>query len=1604
MPSYLDFDSTNNFRKALIGRTLQQPNGPQTFSSNNYAFASLSDSADVSGGTITYSQAAELKQSQSINTYKPSEYYEKDLEVLPRAANLQLYPYFQASEHTLIGIVEQTDSYKNESALYKFAVSNILNNPQGPFQQRVSQNIAASANGYGALSDALNSNSSITSSLISGKQPLVKLKKSITVDPNAKTDIVNFLEVLEGNKSFETKIPGVYLTDPNNPYGAGPSTTIGNIVQDATSVLSSLLGMRNPNAIAQKPSDLFFQYLGDTQKQYLLDNLSYNFYAPDYSSTAMGLTNTGGLNIAGNLGKSLLTAIGLGNPPSTAYIGDDRGNNLNYAMSDFNDRPVRSPYYLSLFFDPIQTRLMQIDTNLSEGGRVAGNLTWLSINSTKLNKLGANNNEWNAQASNFTQTESTNYQFPENSIFGQTQDLLNTLPNTGGSARAHVANAIDQTSRIFQDGDKFMARGSAVQYTDQYGQLKGVEYCRTWTKDRPYYTFDNLMPLAANKFDIAQKKYIPTSTPYRRTNVRRYDSSVMSNTWNLNMAPMSDGNKGFQSSSNIFEKTPGKGDFYAKKYMFSIENLAWKTSNIPGFTVQDLPYDEVGPNGGRVMWFPPYDLKVTDQNSAQWEKNTFVGRPEPIYTYQYTERTGTLSFKIVVDHPSILNLLVREYFKNFSSDEEADNYINAYFAGCQDLDFYTLVRTYTNLNDTDIKLILDYLNNGSDPKTIIEYKAQTIQPTTQPQPNVSPTPSTKTQSIKVDFLTFPNDIPSKKNNNGYLANQYYGDIYPTLKANSFQQNAKNSLSDAMTSISTTPTNKNINDINVLVGNGDFKSYVSGLTSNISLKQTDLENAFTDTESSFDTFKDGLTQLKTDLQTAAVKGQTITMTIETSTSRVAEHDYNLALSIRRSHSIIGEIINEIAATSFSIDDRWNSLITAKPPLSTDVTYTADDLVVSFEELGYPNLDGGKIVFKTINDGQNGTLNGYDCKNGIFNNTNLKIYAPIAYGCRKASVNWSYSETDQIKQTTNNSQTTQPGTLPKTSIVEGRKITSTPKANKPSIDTIKKIIGKTLQESYYFKKIEETDPIVFTSLKEKLKYFHPAFHSTTPEGLNSRLTFLQQCLRPGDTVPISTNPEANDIGARNTSFGPPPICVLRIGDFYHSKVVIENLNITYEDNNWDLNPDGIGVQPMIANVQLQIKFIGGQGLETPVNRLQNALSSNFFANTEMYDERSTDTNTSIGGQSVSGFTKSFLEQLQKSAPKSPSSNNSNSGIKTTQAQYIGTLVNPPEGGLDYTGLVSQLYSQMSAYVSGYNTMYENLIRTYGTYITNIFLSTKIRTISEYDVYTNSGPVAYYLFGLFPSSKGLTNYLTDFENQLNSAMASLSYSQFCTLFGFNQLTDTKQQIVYSIFYSWLINTYFPTFFSQLNSDSTTQIFETNTRNPLITTFDKLNYIMQYEMDTQVNGSTGTNAILDGFDASEFYSNYNSIVTYLNDNDTELLIAEDITPVNDSLPNILSAMLENQVNTIVNLFSANGTLDSNTVKNLSKALNNFITNNASKPLTYNETGKQNLTQSNSNTIQFVISSLEPTTDSTMLQNIQKINSTSPVKATTTLNYYKAG
>ena len=130
--------------------------------------------------------------------------------------------------------------------------------------------------------------------------------------------------------------------------------------------------------------------------------------------------------------------------------------------------------------------------------------------------------------------------------------------------------------------------------------------------------------------------------------------------------------------------------------MFSLENLAWRTSDQPGFTYDELPVCERGPNGGRIMWFPPYALSFSDSSTASWNPTSFLGRPEPIYTYKNTTRSGSLSWTIVVDSPAAMNTIIEKQLANLS-ESQVDSIMDSFFAGCVKYDLYDLAAKFNTI-------------------------------------------------------------------------------------------------------------------------------------------------------------------------------------------------------------------------------------------------------------------------------------------------------------------------------------------------------------------------------------------------------------------------------------------------------------------------------------------------------------------------------------------------------------------------------------------------------------------------------------------------------------------------------------------------------------------------------------------------------------------------------------------------------------------------------------------------------------------------------------------------------------------------------------------
>ena len=1565
MPSYLDFDSTSQFRDSILARTLQQPNGPQTFTNSAYSVESLNDFANTDPGEVDTDLTTYLQTPSTRNTFTVNAYDEvNQLRDIPRLSNDGLYPYFNSSDYSLVGIMA-TENYDNESRLMQFAARNIRENSQGPVLARITQNLVAATYGRVRLIDALEGNLATAVNLVTGREDLVEKNYKITVAKTLPGKAIDFIQTVAGVEFPFSEIPGDYLTDPRNPINNRPEaqTGLGAVIQDVTGALGSLIGIQRRPKLSRKPSDLMIEYMGGGQKAVLFDNLRYSTYAPNYTKTARSQQSSKLFNFVNKIGDAINDVLGTGAPRGLAYIGDDRGEDVKYAMGDFNDNIVRSSYYLSLMFDPLQAELFRNQKGITEGGSIGGTLTWYSKNSQ--NKLGENNDEYNTERSQLEQSLSNSYGFRSDSILGKTQELLNTMPSDGGAARSHVANVIDQTSRVFREGDRMISRGSAIKYVDQFGGETGVEYCRVWTKDNPYMNMSDTMK--------------------RTGNVRKFDDSVMTTPWNLNYGPMSNGQGSFEGSSNIVK---GGDGYYAKKYMFSIENLAWKTSSLPGFTYTDLPFCERGNNGGRVMWFPPYDLKMSEQNNAKWESNSFLGRPEPIYTYQNTERSGQISFKVVVDHPSILNLMVSKVFKDMS-DEEADNYINAFFAGCEEIDFYSLIRTYTTLTNDDIKNIKDYLEAGSDPETIKKLKVETedaedIEPIDQEPIAQDP----EEQEIT---LFFPNDIP--KIDGSQLKGKPYGQVYSQYNT-MYGGGTGSYMTDLETGLTLlgqgSPTAAKKNDKKVIYGNEEIVIDQS----KIQLIKDKMTTAFTKLDQNYNAYTDKISELKSRIEKGEIKE--IKLSATSSTSSIAGDDYNVKLSLRRSHSIIRDIIKNLSKNSKEIT--WTSQVPSAGVSEVDVSneYT-------FKQLGF-DVEG-KVTYLFTSVGENEQVNANEFGGGDVNvdchsdeiksNTRLKKTAPVTFYCRQSTVKFEVQPTDVVPEPLDPDQ--QPKFVIKDDVVE------TPSVKKPPINEMKKIIMKTLSECYYFKMLEEDSPVTFKSLKEKLRYFHPAFHSMTPEGLNARLNFLLQCVRPGDTIPIKGLTSDLDLRARNTSFGPPPICVIRIGDFYHSKVVIRDVNINYDDSTWDLNPEGIGVQPMLATVTLQVNFIGGQGLSKPVERLQNALSSNFFANTEMYDPRSVST-SNIDGKSTEEFTKEFLEELQSigaTTGDAPFAEDIEPSDTVETGKYIGENSGT---SISYSSLIDEVFKKSKDYYTKYVESYDNVLVKYGPQVHSLLFSPNYRTINTYIVNTsNVGTRTINLFGEYDRVKSLDNYVTQLKVKMVSAIETLDVT---TMLSFHRFLSNDKIVKSNDILRPKLRELVEDKLDSILSDNSLKSL-TESRNELTKQLDKVNYLTKYYSDGKFekDNPIGKQSDLAGFTYTTLYGEYEHCIDYFDKNSDRFTSKLDSTIDFNSLnvditvlSEILSVLLVEKKQEIIDIYKNDDILyPQNILNKIERKVNRF----------FDETKEEKIKTSrfkerkNQDQLSFDIQSEQDITDTTQTEELEKVHS-KRVGLGSTLNNYK--
>jgi outer membrane protein OmpA-like peptidoglycan-associated protein len=1046
--------------------------------------------------------------------------------------------------------------------------------------------------------------------IATGNEQAIESDWKISVPDNIIGKGLDFISRISGVYSPYSWIPGSYFTKVEEQSsinqasrGDGEYSDRGTLLPDAN----------------KRSSELFISNTGRGQTKRLFKSLSLNVFAPDYTDNnrAFGLKAPSGNYYVGSKTQDPKDIVA---PPNELPI-DQFGNRVRTPVRGYSELAKLYEGNFSFKFGLNGTKFLRVGTATNssyDAPRLQGGFTWTSLDGLRSagrfvsegGGLGSVDSNFTSNVqSSFDAGVSTQYDFKKGSILDDTQKLIDAAEGLQGDARLqHVGNAINQVSKVFNDGTREITKGSRVyKYEDQStGEIKGMEYCRVFTKDIPYFSNSEL-----------QKEDGMTNQN------RRFQYSVLDNTYNLNIAPFRD-----DDSTNIQADK-------VKKYMFSIENLAWRTSSKPGFTYSDLPVCERGPNGGRIMWFPPYDMKVSETNSTNWTSNEFLGRPEPIFTYNNTTRQGSLSWKIVVDHPSILNAIVDKELAG-QNTQRVNDIVDSFFAGCRKYDIYELAQRFPQFT---LKDIYEIVTETTDVKTYENFSKdiERINLIEQDPVIEEYTPEVQVQDYEYEFY-FDNDVPGPRSVESTTTTEDYATTLSTYigKRSEYLQNADTGQTQQVQTF--------------------FDTFLSDGSNNIIQQRTQ--------------------ELVAKIKKALDKGGTINMTLVGSASAPNSVEYNESLSKRRIDSVKKYLFSFFDLSKY--EDRFSITEDARGE----------------EETAIPG------------DGSYGSVNCTDTLTG-----NDTTYSYNAMACRAVvikTIEEVPSPPEQRVTEVPPEETIITDTVTgKTEVIRQKET----KITQPRNEVAKIIVKKLLTECDYFNMMREETPRVYEGIKDKIKYFQPVFHSITPEGLNSRLTFLQQCLRPGDTIPVigeDGKPREGDV--KNTAFGAPPICVLRIGDFYHTKIAIQQMSINYEPLTFDLNPEGIGVQPMIADINMSFYFIGGQGIKEPVSRLQNALSFNYYGNTEVYDDRSVVT------EDRSELNREILDAIEDSNNFSLTENGqverSEEAGDTIGEITSTTIGDYLQGDINYKSIVNDYVSKSQSYTQNILNTLETITKDQST----------------------------------------------------------------------------------------------------------------------------------------------------------------------------------------------------------------------------------------------------------------------------------------------------
>jgi hypothetical protein len=536
----------------------------------------------------------------------------------------------------------------------------------------------------------------------------------------------------------------------------------------------------------------------------------------------------------------------------------------------------------------------------------------------------------------------------------------------------------------------------------------------------------------------------------------------------------------------------GDRDDEKHRYFFTMENLAVKVTNNDDC--------DKGPNGGRWMWFVPYNVKISDNNTVNWSDLNFLGRPEPVFSYQNTTRNLSLSFSLLIDTVKDIQDVT----------PTIQNYYN-YIYACNNIS----------------------INPDEGNKTKIV-----------PKPDNKPKPKLKKEPILGPTAKY------------FFKNDSYGVKYVNIdytSGDSGLEKNEQGVADAIFN----PTLTSLTDNNNFLST--FTAATQFLVDNIPSSD------------------------KIEINIKGLASKLFTKTDERGRNITNSAQYNSDLGYRRGVNMMNKLIEYFNANSGGL----KAVLTLTAYIEQEkLGGYIDNLSIGRDLLIFYRIEGSpkgatRLNFRIKSKGERVASGGSTFANrnnsDEINDRRVEIESIKAYP--KADID---TNVNQNKQTDEQKE-------------------------KNSRNDINISIGEPCDPALTpkFEKLTQEDK--FPVGYEKLKTFAPSFNSQTPFDFTKRYVFLHQLTRP------SKLPKSIDNKVDNIIFGRMPVFVLRYGDFLHTKAIVRSVNFDISESTWDLNPEGMGVIPLMCNVTMDLTLLGGQSLAGPIDRIQTANDSSFIANT-------------------------------------------------------------------------------------------------------------------------------------------------------------------------------------------------------------------------------------------------------------------------------------------------------------------------------------------------------------------------------------------------------